>query len=94
LAWPGGSIPAIGRHAVLRGLAIDPEYAPLLANDLHIHQRWIRRLCDVGEYETAAAILEEGYVRRPAAELFQRGRIAARELWAQQRELDLLEAGL
>jgi tetratricopeptide (TPR) repeat protein len=84
---------SIAQELVLRGLAIDPNYSPLLANDLHIHQRWIRRLCDVGEFETAAAILEEGYRRRPAAELFRLGRAAA-ELWAQQRQLDLLEGGL
>ncbi len=68
---------------LLCGLTIDSQYGPLLANDLHIHQQWIRQLCDAGDFATAVELLVQGYRRRPNSELFDRGRIAVYELWAQ-----------
>src|SRR5690606_27981556 len=30
-----------------RGRAVNPDYGPLRANDLHIHQRWAQALCEL-----------------------------------------------
>ena len=62
---------------------LDASYAPLLANDLHIHQRWVLSLCDEGRYAEALEILEAGHRRRPEVELFEEGRTAVRRLWAE-----------
>lgn len=81
------------KELLLHGLSIDPDYGPLLANDLHIHQRWIRRLCETGDFAAAIELMEQAYRRRPDAELFDRGRMAAYELWV-GRQFNLLQPGL
>jgi tetratricopeptide (TPR) repeat protein len=68
---------------VERGLRWEPSYAPLLANDLHIHQRWALQLCDDGRYEQALQLLQRCHARRPEARLFDLGRVAVVALWSE-----------
>lgn len=62
------------------GLAIDPRYGPLQANDLHIHQRWIKQLCASRDYGRAIELLEDAARRRPDCEWFPRGLETVRDL--------------
>lgn len=62
---------------------LDASYAPLLANDLHIHQRWVLSLCSEGRYAESLEILEACHRRRPEIELFQEGRTAVQRLWVE-----------
>lgn len=74
----------LARSLLFHGLKIDSAYGPLLTNDLHIHQTWVRHLCERGEFFEAVKVLEQGFGRRPQAELFDRGRLAVCQLWAEQ----------
>ena len=65
------------------GRGLDDSYAPLLANDLHIHQRWVRQLCQQEQFGRALRVLQEGLSRRPRAELFREGRFLVIRLWAE-----------
>ena len=56
-----------------RGLQLDPAYGPLLANDLHIHQKRALALCDAGRYAEAWGLLERCRVRRPDVPLYDAG---------------------
>jgi tetratricopeptide (TPR) repeat protein len=74
------------RHAadlVLEGLRFDPSYAPLLANDLHIHQKQALALCDAGRFEQALEVLEQCHSRRPEVQLFNMGRLAVVGVWSE-----------
>ena len=65
-----------------RGLRLEPAYAPLLANDLHIHQKRALALCDAGRYAEAWGLLERCRVRRPDVPLFDAGRLAVVASWS------------
>lgn len=65
-----------GRYAesiawILKGLAVDDQYSPLLANDLHIHQLWVRALRNSGRWTEAHTIAATALARRPDVPLFQ-----------------------
>ncbi len=64
-----------------RGRAVNPDYGPLRANDLHIHQRWAQALCELGRYAEAAQILSQGAARQPDAPLFREGPVTIYRLW-------------
>jgi tetratricopeptide (TPR) repeat protein len=66
---------------VREGQAIGPGYGPLLANDLHLHHRWLVKLCAERQYPAALRLMEEGHRRRPDAELFSAGLRAVQEEW-------------
>jgi tetratricopeptide (TPR) repeat protein len=68
---------------VLEGLQFDPNYAPLLANDLHIHQKQALALCDAGKFEQALEVLERCHARRPDVQLFDMGRLAVVGVWSE-----------
>jgi tetratricopeptide (TPR) repeat protein len=59
----------------------DPNYGPLLTNDLHVHQKWVLALCERGQHAAALDLLEQGYARRPEANLFDAGRFAVIGMW-------------
>jgi len=77
-----GRLP-LAAELVERGLRLEPTYAPLLANDLHIHQKWALELCDAGRYEEALELLERRHARRPDVRLFDLGRFAVIALWSE-----------
>ncbi|MDA1051247.1 MAG: tetratricopeptide repeat protein [Planctomycetota bacterium] len=58
------------------------EFEPLLANDVHIHQRWAVDLCEERRYAEAMQILHAARQRRPEVALFDRGRLAVLGQWA------------
>jgi tetratricopeptide (TPR) repeat protein len=66
---------------VLRGQAIHPTYGPLVANDLHIHQRWASILCMRRDYAGALAVLDQVGVRHPSADLAVAGPRAVYAEW-------------
>src|SRR5690606_18216377 len=64
-----------------RGRAANPDYGPLRAIDLHIHQSWAQALCELGRYAEAAQILSQGAARQPDAPLFREGPVTIYRLW-------------
>ena len=58
-----------------------PDLAPLAANDLHVHQRFISHLCETGRFAEALDVLASGRRRRPDAALFDDGRHAVYRAW-------------
>jgi hypothetical protein len=59
---------------------LDGDYEPLRVNYLHIHQRWVRSLCDQGQFAEALALLDEAGRHDPMdATWFARGREAVLE---------------
>lgn len=79
---------------VLQGLAIDADYGPLLTNDVYVHKKWVAHLCDLEQFASAIQVLEQAYLRRPDAEMFERGRLVTFGLWASHHfRLGELEAG-
>jgi tetratricopeptide (TPR) repeat protein len=75
-----------GKHAaaaerVAAGLQLNAKYAPLLSNELHVHQQWVTQLCRDYEFEQALRVLEAGRARRPEAPLFVGGQRAVYEAW-------------
>jgi hypothetical protein len=68
-----------------QGQTLDGDYEPLRANDLHIHQKWVRSLCDEGQFAEALALLEEAGRSGTDSSWFDRGREAVLELWDGQR---------
>src|SRR5262249_26833571 len=65
------------------GRGRSPSYAPFVANDLHIHQKWTCHLCELHQFADAYELLERGHQRRPDARLFAGGRAVVMQMWAQ-----------
>ncbi len=63
-------------------LAYDCEEQVTRQNLLHIHHRWTMALCRQHRFPAALALLENGYVRQPAAPLYDEGRWAVIHAWA------------
>lgn len=71
------------------GLALAPDYGPLQANDLHIHQKWVKQLCARREYARATELLTEAARRRPDCDWFARGLETVQRLREQDTHLPL-----
>ena len=59
-----------------------PDFAPFLANDVHIHQRWAVALCEEHRYSEAMKVLHTAHLRRADVALFDRGRLSVLAQWA------------
>ncbi len=64
-----------------RGMAIDATYGPFLANDLHIHQRWVRDLCEQRREDEAVRLLLQRRDYRPDQPLYRDGPVAIYRHW-------------
>ncbi len=64
-----------------RGMAIDSSYGPFLANDLHIHQRWVNDLCENRREDEAVRLLLQRRGERPEEPLYRDGPIAIYRHW-------------
>lgn len=62
--------------------ACDASFAPLVANELHIHEQWARALCDAGRYAEAIDALESAVQQRPEQSLFRLGMTNIYGLWS------------
>ncbi len=71
--------------AVVTALALDPQQQVTQANDAHIHHHWVADLCGQGDFARAWEVLERCRQRRPDVPLFDRGRGAVLQAWAQDR---------
>ncbi|MCA9122339.1 MAG: hypothetical protein H6822_14650 [Planctomycetaceae bacterium] len=67
---------------IQQGLHEYPENGPLLANDIHIHQRWAVSLCNEDRYADAMQVLHVAHQRRTDVPLFEHGRLAVLAQWA------------
>jgi tetratricopeptide (TPR) repeat protein len=65
------------------GNSIDADYSPFLANDVHVRQLWVNRLCQQERFSEALECLRSAYRRRPAVPLFDEGRMAVYQMWAE-----------
>jgi len=82
---------AAGRYSAGAALlaearAIDPQYGPLRANDVHLHQRWVLKLCGEEQYAAALDLLEAGHARQPESPFFKNGRGAMYELMSAKKD--------
>jgi tetratricopeptide (TPR) repeat protein len=48
---------ATAQRLVAQGLEVAPDYAPLRANNRHVHRRWAERLAADGQWQAAANLL-------------------------------------
>ena len=71
---------AAAAELLAEGRAIDSQYAPLLVNDVHLHQKWVLHLCSTGEFNAAIELLEQGQARRPEVPLFSHGQQVVAQL--------------
>ncbi len=66
---------------VVVGIEKHPEFTPLLANDIHIHQRYASQLLQQQRFAQAMQVLQGAFERRPDVDLFNRGRLAVLGQW-------------